>query len=214
MRPMTYRPILLGIAICLVVLAACTEPAADQPAVEKQDVVLVEVPELTNQKYFRVKKVIEAADLEIGRLEREGTGTAGTVLDQDPSPGTQVPSGTPVNLVVSKVFPAPLLTVPQIGTFAWTCQRQAATITFTVDSGAASTRVGYPRPSGKRRARLIHPGRSVTAALTDSHRWTLAQATEPRTLRATVSIEPPPTCLAYVPPTASLQLRGDSHSSP
>ena len=210
---MRYRPTLLGTAICLLLLGGCTAPTAEQPAPKEPDVALVEVPELTNQKYRRVKQVIRRADLEIGKLEREGTGTAGVVLDQDPSPGTEVPSGTPINLVVSKVFPAPLLNVPDIGTFAWTCRRRSTTITFTVDSGAASTRVGYPERSGNRRTRLIHPARSVTAVLTKSQRWTLAQATEPRTLRAIVSIEPPPTCLAYVPPATTLDLRGDSHST-
>ncbi len=195
-------------------LGACTQSDTDEPAQEEQRVVLVQVPELTNQKYFRIKKLIDQARLEIGTLERVGTGTGGTVLEQDPSAGTEVPQGTPINLVVSKVFPAPLLTVPELGTFAWTCRRNATTITFTVGAGEASTRVSYPARSGQQRARLIHPGGSVTARLTSSQRWTLVQATEPRTVRATVSIQDPATCLAYVPPEASLDLRGRSHSTP
>lgn len=209
---MSYRPSFLGVATCLIVLGACTGPAAEQSAPKEQGEALVEVPGLTEQKYFRVAKLIDAASLQMGKLERVRTGTAGTVLDQDPPPGTKVPPGTPIRLVVSKVFPVPLLTVPELGTFAWTCRRHATTITFTVDR--ASTRVSYPGRAGNQRSRLIHPGRSVTAALTDPHRWTLVQATEPRTVRATVSIQPQSTCFAFVPPATSLKLSGDSHSGP
>lgn len=202
----------LTVVTCLMVLGGCTDSPKREAAPDQQ-LALVAVPELTNQKYFRIKKLIDQARLEIGTLEHIGTGVAGTVLEQDPSAGTEVPEGTQVNLVVSKVFPAPLLSVPQVGEFAWTCLRQdTTTITFTVDPRGASTRVRYMASSGEERSRLTHPGRSVTAPLAGRRSWTLLQATEPRTVRAKVSIQEPRACHPYIPPQTNLVLRGKSHS--
>lgn len=212
---MEYRRTMSAIATGLVLLTACTSSDTADPPKQEQQVRLVQVPELTNQQYFRVKKLIASANLEVGNLERVGNGTRGTVLEQDPSAGTAVPQGTPINIVVSKVFPAPLLTVPNLGTFAWRCRRNATDIIFTVDPRGASTRVTYPARPAEERSKLVHPGHSVAAARdgSGSHRWRLVQRTKPRTVTATVSIQEPRTCLAYLPPRINFDLRAKSHST-
>lgn len=225
--------------IMLLMLAACTndapKPATRGPetTADVSQAPLVEVPDVTNQRYRLVERAIVDAGLEIGAIERVGDGTKNIVLEQHPPAGTEVPTGTPISIIVSKVFPVPLLSIPGVGSFGWTCRANKIAIRFTVEEHGASTYVirssadgslpaippdaglrWFSSPPGRRMARLIHPGQTLRSlgSAANLQRWILVQGTEPRTVRSDISIMPQRSCQTYVPPEVSLEMQARSHS--
>jgi len=64
----------------------------------------VSVPDVTGTRVDRAQSLLESEDLTLGQVEEffHATEPAGIVYDQEPSPGTIVEEGTPINLSVSK----------------------------------------------------------------------------------------------------------------
>lgn len=77
--------------------------------VVSQGVVPVTVPDVTGQKVEDAIVALKNANLKVGQRVTTYSETApsGTVIGQQPPPLTQVPEGTPVNLIVSKGPPPP-----------------------------------------------------------------------------------------------------------
>ncbi|MCS7152131.1 MAG: PASTA domain-containing protein [Endomicrobia bacterium] len=67
-------------------------------------VPVVKIPQVSLKPLDEVKKVILAADLEIGEIKEEFSDTVekGLVLSTEPNEGVEVKKGTKINLVVSK----------------------------------------------------------------------------------------------------------------
>lgn len=60
------------------------------------------VPDLEGQMKEDAESMLQAAGFKLGRVSEEASEEpAGTILDQDPSPGTEAEKGTEVNIVVS-----------------------------------------------------------------------------------------------------------------
>lgn len=61
------------------------------------------IPEVTGQNVEKAVLAIEAAGLRVGEIQEvPATEPAGTIIEQDPPPGSEVPEGTSVRLVVSR----------------------------------------------------------------------------------------------------------------
>lgn len=76
-------------------------PAADQPAANVQGATqqLVTVPNLSGRTVDEARRLLAAAGLELGRVaEGQGTGTAGTIMQQQPRAGSGVPPKSDVRV--------------------------------------------------------------------------------------------------------------------
>lgn len=93
------------------------DPLPNQRVVEGREVLVVvsqgvapvTVPDVTGQKVEDAVIALENAKLKVGQrvTAHSETAPSGTVIGQQPPPLTQVPEGTPVNLIVSKGPPPP-----------------------------------------------------------------------------------------------------------
>lgn len=209
--PLGYRTIAAAV-VSILLFTSCTGSNPEEVSTADGQSALSEVPELTNLKLPRAKELIDEAQLEVGRVKRIGDGSRGIVLAQGVPSGTEVRQNTSIDLTISKPFPVPLLSIPRLAEFAWTCRGQKTIITFRVPTGGATTRVSYPARSGQRLSRRHGPSDPVTVPLIGSQRWRLVQRTAPRTLRADVSLKARTRCLSFAPPRSDLSLQGRSHS--
>jgi beta-lactam-binding protein with PASTA domain len=65
----------------------------------------VAVPDLVGQTREEAERLLKAAGLEVGEVSLKRAGRPGLVLAQVPRPGTEVPPGSAVSLVVSAALP-------------------------------------------------------------------------------------------------------------
>jgi hypothetical protein len=171
---------------------------------------------LTNMSLRHAQQALRQAGLTTGRIVKRPTGYPRVILRQDPTATTSVAAGTHVDLVVSKLFPVPLVAVPRLGEFGWSCTGPAGgeryTITFRSKAQATSY-VTNRTSSGAHARRKIDPGERMTSPKTlgGEQRWRIVQATEPQTIVATVHISLPSRCSDYALPKTTLSVAGHSH---
>jgi hypothetical protein len=111
-----------------------------------------------------------------------------------------------------------LITAPAIGSWDWRCDRSGRfAARFVVAPGTATTDVRVV-VAGRSRGQRLAPGRSLTTSLAavEQQKWVVVQATEPRTLNASLTIVfrqlGAPTGDCYVP-SAKVALSTVSHSA-
>ncbi|MEU6128834.1 Stk1 family PASTA domain-containing Ser/Thr kinase [Saccharopolyspora sp. NPDC047091] len=66
-----------------------------------KEVAKTQVPDVRTLSYEQAKATLEPAGFNVQRQERDSDQDAGTVIDQNPSPGTSVKKGSEITLVVS-----------------------------------------------------------------------------------------------------------------
>ena len=71
------------------------------------DGTLVRVPRVTRLPLARAEQALQESDLTVQRQRRESDAPAGTVLQQDPAPDTEVPRGSAVRVFVAAASPMP-----------------------------------------------------------------------------------------------------------
>ena len=71
------------------------------------DGTLVRVPRVTRLPLARAEQALQESDLTVQRQRRESDAPAGTVLQQDPAPDTEVPRGSAVRVFVAAARPTP-----------------------------------------------------------------------------------------------------------
>jgi beta-lactam-binding protein with PASTA domain/tRNA A-37 threonylcarbamoyl transferase component Bud32 len=127
---------LAGSAVLVLSVRALTAPPPPEPEVA--------VPSLVGVGIDVARETLTAADLRTGRvLERQSDAAPGTVIAQDPAPGTALPVGTRVDVTVA-VAPT-LVTVPSVAgvgqTAAFTRLRDAGLVPV---AGAREASDGLP----------------------------------------------------------------------
>lgn len=71
------------------------------------DGTLARVPRVTRLPLARAEQALQESDLTVQRQRRESDAPAGTVLQQDPAPDTEVPRGSAVRVFVAAASPMP-----------------------------------------------------------------------------------------------------------
>ncbi len=218
--PNSARMVLAG-AIALCTLATgCTsgsEPLTRQESLRDEErqsspSPRAKVPNVSYMKLRSAKKLLQERSFETGEITLDGTGVRDVVLKQNPRAGLELDAGTAVDLVVSKLYPIPLLIVPSLGAFGWTCRGRTYRIGFKLDETGATTEVRYLLPDGTEKRKTVHGG-SVSAPVqrTGRQTWELVQRTKPQTIKARVAIELATRCSTYLAPTTRLTLKSRSH---
>jgi PASTA domain len=146
------RPNPPGIWVCLCGFANTADDLAFQTLVDP----VCRVPKVVGQTRTAAELELRRYGCTVGKVEpRFASAPAGTVLNQDPAPDTQLPNGTAVNLVVS-LGPRPCI-VPRVVGKTLRHARSAilrANCRLGQVKHAYSTRVG----PGKVLAQKPHPG--------------------------------------------------------
>lgn len=94
------RTLVRKLALLAIGLSLCLSPA---PAGAQRQERWVVVPDLRTLHLSEAETVLRERGLEAGEVTfRPSRQPGGTVLEQDPEPGSQVPAGTSVNLVVAR----------------------------------------------------------------------------------------------------------------
>ncbi len=111
--PHRARRWVVGIVVALVVLGGIGAGMyVLAQTILKTETKMVKVPPVTTLPLEQATSLLESFRLKVDVTKRVDPATPGTVLEQDPLPGTKVKPGSTVNLVIAK--PAPKVTVPNL----------------------------------------------------------------------------------------------------
>lgn len=107
----------------------------------------------------------------------------------------------------------PLIGLEGVGRMLYRCAGEGMKLALVEDQMSATADVSYAIPGLPPLSRTLHPGkRIVTPVVTGESSWTIVQATEPKTVTATVEIGPP-AGPCYLAPATNATIRSESHDT-
>jgi PASTA domain len=209
---------LTGLLVLGVIGAGCTNREASSARNLKTSsprANLVAVPNVHLEHLKQARRQLRSVGLRVGAIRRKSDPGAprGIVLDQRPDDGRKVPAATKVSLTLSRIFPEPLVTLPQLGRFLWRCRgARGLQVTFVAGAETATDRVSYSLGQGRPVARVVQPGRRLsTPAGRLSQTWRIVQGTEPRTLTAVLHVDANGCPAVFLPPTTRVRVYSRAH---
>jgi hypothetical protein len=105
----------------------------------------------------------------------------------------------------------PLVAIERIGRFFYRCADRGMKLVLVEDDMSATVEIEYTLPKRAAKRKTLHPGaRLVTPVINGPSSWTIEQATEPKTVTASVEVGPPAGA-CYLAPEAQASVTSRSH---
>lgn len=105
----------------------------------------------------------------------------------------------------------PLVAIERVGRIFYRCADRGMKLALVEDDMSATVQVEYTLPDAAARRRTLQPGgRLVTPVINGPSSWTIEQATEPKTVTATLEVGAPAGA-CYLAPETQASLTSRSH---